>query len=630
MMRPATGFGIKTSFSALLFSALCLSCVAQAPPPPPDPSLAQPGTPSQTDVTTLKITTREVLLDVIAVDKFGQPVTRLKAADFKVTEEGQPQIVRRVDEHRPMPTPDLAKLTAPQGLPPNTFTNYTPLRNANASIVLLLDAMDSPIGAQMAMREQLVKYLKHMQPGPSVAIFQLDTEMRLIQGFTSDPKVLLAAAESKRDMPSLGRPTAAPRSYTADAQYRRALMQNLRSGMQMLGSYLSGYPGRKNLIWFTGRVPLTNTGMGFGYPFRDGLTVMDGVDGESEELTDVLTVSRVAVYPVDTLGLVAAVPEPMSGGPGARGMMNPRAQFNRGIPGFENHANMDQIAQETGGKAYYNTNDFTRVISDVINTGSSYYTVDYATTNTKWNGELRHIKITVDRPDVILQHKNGYYAYSLDKKEQSELTALEKRKEQAAVPKPAAEQQSAEADPETTPVDPGLGALIHHSASGGFGGAMALGAIPPTEIVFFARVDADTNQEKLGKGVPLPPENFLKPEWQHKPFRNYAISFSVDAHKIRLTRSQDGMRHGKVEFVAVVYAMDGEEVNSLINTASFDLSAAQYRKLIASGLPGKMEIAIPVKGNYFIRLGVHDVTGDQVGALEIPVDQIKVGPNAAR
>ena len=206
-----------------------------------------------------------------------------------------------------MTADEMNKLTSAPELPPNTFSNYTPVRNTNASIVLLLDAMDSPIDAQMAMRQQLINFLKHMQPGPPVAIFQLDTEMHLIQGFTSDPKVLLEAAESKRDMPTMAKPTAAPRSYGGDAVYRRALMDNLRSGMRMLGSYLAAYPGRKNLIWFTGRVPMTRTGMGFGNPFRDGMAVTGG-EGEASELTDVLTVSRIAVYPVDTYGLVARPP----------------------------------------------------------------------------------------------------------------------------------------------------------------------------------------------------------------------------------------------------------------------------------------------------------------------------------
>ena len=123
----------------------------------------------------------------------------------------------------------------------------------------------------------------------------------------------------------------------------------------------------------------------------------------------------------------------------------------------------------------------------------------------------------------------------------------------------------------------------------------------------------------------MPPGNFLKPEWQHKPFRTYSIYFNADSRRIRLTQTPEGLRHGQVEFVAVVYAADGQQVNSSLKTAAFDVNAAQYRKLITVGLQLKVEVAVPVKGNFFLRLGVHDVTSDQVGALEIPLDQVKLG-----
>ena len=454
-----TAFG-KRTFLAIAYFAFAICCAgqtqatqrAQAPQPQvgiaPGQTAAPVLTATPTGAPTLRVTAREVLVDVLVTNKEGQPVTDLKASDFSVTEQGAPQTIRRVDEHYPMPAADMNKLATTPALPPNTFSNYTPVRNTNAATVLLLDAMDSPINAQMVMRDQLIKYLKHMQPGPPIAIFQMDTEMRLIQGFTSDPKVLLAAAESKRDMPSMARPTAAPRTYTYDSLYRRTLSENLRSGMRMLGAYLSAYPGRKNLIWFTGRVPMTIMGLGFGSPFRDGLSVVGDPGDEASELTDVLTVNRVAVYPVDTLGLVApgsamnaGVPRP---GAMRGGMMAPGS-------GVENHQNLDLVAEQTGGKAYYNTNDFTRVITDVINTGSSYYTIAYATTNTKWIGEFRQIKVAVDKPDVHLQHKEGYYAYNLDAREQSGIAKIEQHRGDMAMAQAAETQdggQQASAAPD--------------------------------------------------------------------------------------------------------------------------------------------------------------------------------------
>ncbi len=595
---------------------------AQAPPVPAATPAGQSTAPAPASAPTIRVTAREVLLDVLVIDKNGQPVTGLNASDFSVAEEGEAQIIRRVNEHRAMDTEAMSKLTAAPELPPNTFTNFTPVRNTNASIVLLLDAMDSPVEAQMAMRQQLIDFLKHMQPGPPVAIFQLDTEMRLIQGFTSDPKVLLAAAESKRDMPSLAKPTAAPRSYAGDAVYRRTLMEILRDGMHDLGSYLAGYPGRKNLIWFTGRVPMTRTGMGFGYPFGDGMTVSDSED-ETHALTDVLTVSHVAVYPVDTRGLMV-MPRSMT----AASARNPGPMA---IPpmGYASHANMEVVARETGGKAYYDSNDFTRVIEDVIRTGSSYYTIAYATTNTKWNGELRRIAVTVDRPDVEVRHKEGYRAYSLDKREEKGIAAIEKRAADQAEQQASGEAEDNQAnegnsDAGAKTADAGLGETIHHAKTGGFQAAMALGAIPPTEIVFSARLEPDANIAKIEKNATMPPGNFLAPEWQHKPFRNYAIVYNADVHRARFTRTADGVRHGTLEFAAIAYFADGEMVNSILKTISLDVTPEQYRELLVSGMEVKQEIAVPAKGNFFLRLGVHDKEGDQVGALEIPVDQVRL------
>jgi hypothetical protein len=166
---------------------------------------------------------------------------------------------------------------------------------------------------------------------------------------------------------------------------------------------------------------------------------------------------------------------------------------------------------------------------------------------------------------------------------------------------------------------------MHHPAKGGFDASMALGAVPPTEIIFHASVAPDNQTAKLDKKAPLPPDNFLRPDFLGKPVRTYNLLLVADLHRIKLSRTSDGIRHGTVDFVSVVYGSSGEVVNSLLSTVSLDLNDGTYRKALLSGLPVKQQIAIPVKGNYFLRVGVHDIAGDQVGALEIPVDQIKLG-----
>jgi vancomycin resistance protein YoaR len=64
-------------------------------------------------------------------------------------------------------------------------------------------------------------------------------------------------------------------------------------------------------------------------------------------------------------------------------------------------------------------------------------------------------------------------------------------------------------------------------------------------------------------------------------------------------------------------------VNSLGSSETLDLSDTLYRHFQQSGLSMVQHIAIPVKGNYFLRLGIRDAADGYVGAMEIPVDQVK-------
>jgi len=581
--------------------------------------------PSQ-QVPTLSIATREVLLDVVVTDESGNPITGLTSADFAISEEGHPQRLSHLEEHHPMTAAELAPLKAAPALPPNTFTNFTPVVNSNASTVILLDALNAGVQTQMELRQQLIDCLKHLQPGTPVALFQVDTEMRLIQGFTTDPKALFEAASSKRDEPSLLRPIRGSRD-----EYRRVRTDILRAGFQMMGRYLAGFPGRKSLIWLTGAIPAPYLsdplGTSFGKSFKDDFTVLDA---SPNDLVDALTLSRVAVYPVD-----------------ARGLQTP-PQYqasNRGRPGpytnmrFESrqafqHMDLDNIADSTGGRAYYNTNGLKQVITAIINNGSNYYTLAYATDNTKWEGQFRRIKVKVGRPGLRVQHRQGYYAVDRTQAEQRLLAAMQRRKARGDNnPFPTDETATETFPAETAPAEaqsaPGVppattGALVQHP-KGGFEATMQLGAIPPTEVVFTASLAIDDKVQKLDRKAPLPQDNYLQADYKGKPFRTFIVQINADAHELRLTRTADGFHHGSVEFVTLVYDQTGTRVNSLISTAELNLSDAHYRQMLATGLPARQEIAVPVKGNYFLRVGVHDVASDHIGALEIPVDEVRPG-----
>jgi VWFA-related protein len=597
-------------------AALFLFCAQVEAPAQQDPPALQTRSQQPPPLT---ITSREVLLDVVVTDKEGHPVSGLPASGFTVTEEGEPQRLTHIEEHHPMDIEELARLKAAPALPPNTFTNYIPVENTNASTVILLDALNSRLQTQMELRQQLIDYLKHMQAGTPVAIFQIDTDMRLIQGFTSDPRMLMEAAASKRNMPSMRRPI-----QGTQEEYRYSRFDILQEGFQMMGRYLAGFPGRKNLIWLTGAVPQSQyvdlTGGSFGMPFRDDLAILGD---DPNNLTDALTLSRVAVYPIDARGLQTPPQFEAGNNKGPA----PNANLNFETAQASDHIALDMIAKATGGKAFYNTNGLKQALSGIVTNGSNYYTLAYATTNKTFDGRFRHINVAVDRPGLRVQHRQGYYAVDRAWQEKRLLAAKQKEKAQA-VSKPFEENDSASDDATQEPGAPSIpghtGALVKHP-KGGFEAAMQLGVAPPTEVILTASLAIDDTVVKLDRDAPLPTDNYLEADYKAKPFRNYTVQVQADARAFRLTRAADGLRQGLVEIVTIVFDQTGDRVNSLITRAALNLSDAQYRKLLAVGLPVRQQIAVPVKGNYFMRIGVHDVASDRIGALEIPVDEIRAG-----
>jgi VWFA-related protein len=574
---------------------------------------------SQQTPPVLTVTTHEVLLDVVVTDG-GHAVTGLRASDFTVMEDGKPQTIASLQEHSPMSTKMTALVGATPTLPPNTFTNFAPIENTNAYTVILLDALNTRLDDQMSVREALIKYLKTRQPGGQVAIFERDTKMHLVQGFTSDPRVLLAAAEGARNEPALLKMVRGTREE--NLVYR---LDDVMLGFQLLGRYLEAFPGRKNLIWFTGALPQSNAQGPMSDPFNDDFRVLEG---DPHALTAALTLSRVAVYPVDARALQVApqfeaasnrLPQP-----------NAMIHFDNG-QGFQ-HTNLDLIAEATGGRAFYSSNGLGSKIAEIENNGSSYYTLTYATTNKDWNGELRRVRIEMNQPRVKLQYRQGYYAVDRTKQEQAELDKLIKAQHANNVPSgdESAEQTQAKVSGKEEPANsapPPADAKNSATQKDAFNDAMLLGAVPAEEIIFNAHVSESEKVEQLSKDDTWPQDNYLAADWKYKPFHTYTVEFTADGKTLQLTKGADGLRHGRVVFVSIVYDQTAQNVNSMLTTTNLDLDEDQYKDFLEHGITARHEIAVPVKGSYFLRLGVHDRVNDRIGALEFAVDQVR--PQAA-
>ena len=568
---------------------------AQQPPvQTPVPALPQRGKP----VLTLHANARAVLLDVVVTDGHGHAVHNLKREDFRIEENGEVQTVASLEEHHP-PTPaDLAAQPQLPALGPNTFSNRRPPAGDGAYTVFLLDALDSPVTAQMYARDQLLSWVGSMPPGDQVAIFQLDTQLHLIQGFTSDPVVLRSAIKERSQPLMSAVPTGG--GYTTAA----IQMDFLTQAMQSIGAYLQTRPGRKNLVWFTAHIP--------SYAYDDG-TYVGGALHDSQgflfdytKATDALVLGEVSVYPIDTRGLQT---DPTFSA-ASRRAPGPDSSAEFATRQFYQHSDLDEVAEATGGKAFYNTNGIRQSINEIIDTGSSYYTLSYYPTSKKWDGSYRKLKVELDRQGVQLQYRRGYYA----------------QRETVGLPQP----NSTAPPPTRNPPDRYGRVQLTHSAAApdqrAFVAAMHLGAVDPGQVVFTAHVDVDPTVQKLSKAQPLPRDNHLDAKYKDKPFRKFKVFCRLDPTQFQLSTLPDGSHHGEIEIVTLVLDNEGVMINSLRTTVEMNLNDANYAKAMAGGVEMLTQAAVPEKGSYFLRVGIHDKTSGKSGALEFSTSDVKIGP----
>jgi len=565
--------------SALILSAISLCCPylsAQTPP-------AAPPTPP-----TVRVYSREVVVDINVTDAQGKPVHDLTQADFAVKEDGRPIYPRSFREHRsdqqdadaPSPAPALA---------PNTFANDGPPAAALPLDMLLLDATDTPIATQAVVRQRMANFVDKLAPGTRFAVFGLSPTgtLTLVQGFTSDRDLLKKALKShKLDLsitpledfgqdptdvaalpPATGAP--APRSTAAllaqsqqvdlnlECNHAAARAAYAESALTQIARFTSGMPGRKNLIWFTGA---------FSPRMRDKQGSLCYDSGPDMRLAvGLLDHSHVAVYPVDPRALDALA-------------RNDPTAYPVRISVFE-HETMDSIAEGTGGKAFYNTNDLAGAALQAIDAGSNYYALSYSPTYLNDDTRRHNINVAVDKPGLTLLYMTAYHAVP-----PGETTASSRQVDKA------------------TPLQ----------------SAMMRGTLEPSEILFHVGIGSGAATESA-----LLPNNAADPKVMKPPYRHLTLSYLIDLNGIQFDPSPDGNYHGQFEYAVNVYnSADGRLLNSSALAAKPSLPPAAYQSMLASGAKLRQEIDVPATGEYILRVGVHDLTSDRVGAIEIPTSAI--------
>ena len=622
---------------ALLLSFLPATALLPAQPPPaPAATAAQPPD-SSASIPTIHVTSRLVVLDVVVSDGHGRSIKGLKPSDFTLTEDGVLQKLSGFTELDATAEAPPAQ-TAHEPLRPDTFAVQPPIAGDLPKTVIVLGALSFANAPQA--RYDLKKFMKTAPPGIPIAIFEGDWKgIHLIQDFTTDPEVLQEAANSQRILPPIRVRPALPSDFPP-------LPGDRPPDARGLASYLASIPGRINLIWISdGGAPIGE----ITSEFPDVSNFLHDLNGA----TNVVHLSRIAVYPIDANGVT--VPsgnradfdlDPLFRNPITAPLVTTPGELGswalQGTGFFSSHGtsmtqdpgsvfgcvHLQALAASTGGRGFCNTNGYAQAISEVVETGSHYYTISYTPTNPDWNGAIRRIHIDIPR-DLLQAHE------SASEKLQDALDSMVEQPPRIEYRNSYRARSAPDAVPDA-PDSAQQRRLISYSPNGDSGtgrvapiqAAMALGAPAPDAIHFTIAATPSPKSEKLPPGASLPRGNYLAPGWRDQPYRDVQLHFSIDPKDFRFT-DNGGLHRDALELVAVLYRDDGAVVNTFSRKFSINVDGDGYNRILSAPLALDQNIAIPVEGNYYLRTAVHEIPTGRIGAIEIPTEWIKLAPPQA-
>jgi len=85
---------------------------------------------------------------------------------------------------------------------------------------------------------------------------------------------------------------------------------------------------------------------------------------------------------------------------------------------------MEALAQDTGGKPFFNTNDLSDAMKEAVNLGSHYYTLAYTPTNRKMDGRFRRIEVKGVNRSYKMAYRRGYYTEAAGIESETERNAV--------------------------------------------------------------------------------------------------------------------------------------------------------------------------------------------------------------
>jgi VWFA-related protein len=362
---------------------------------------------------TLKVDSDLVLTNVVVRDKkTGEVVRGLSASDFQIEENGKPQSIisfdfQSVDQAAPLNEATVnGKTTNTIMGSMNRTVTSAQLRN-HRLIVMFFDITSMQPEDLDRAQEAARNYLnRQMQPADLVAVVSLDQSLSLDQDFTASKQLLLNAVNSYSGTQGSGFQSGATSttnqvedttSFTPDEQeYNDVNTDRELFAFEDIAHSLAYINEKKSLLYFSGGIQ------------RDGIENQASLHAAINASVR----ANMSIYSVDARGLEAISPlgDASTGSLRGSGAYNGASLQNNLDSNFNTQEVMATLSSDTGGKAFFDSNDFSPAFQRIQQDTSAYYVIGFRSTDTLRDGRYRKLTIKINRPNVKLEYRPGYYA----------------------------------------------------------------------------------------------------------------------------------------------------------------------------------------------------------------------------
>jgi VWFA-related protein len=377
-------------------------------------SSAQPSQDQQPGLV-LKMNGELVLTNVVARDpKTGEVIQGLKQSDFSIYENGKQQQIETFDfESVDKATPlneatvsGLATGAAGNGTKAVAVAKPEELRNHRLIVMFFdLTSMQPEDLDRCVMSAQDFLRTK-MQPADLVALVSLGDTLNVDQDFTADKNALInevgvyngtegqgfalgATANSNQQEDTTA-------STPNEEEYNDINTDRELFALQAVSKSLEKIGEKKSLLYFSGGIQ------------------RDGIENQASLRAAINSAVRanLAIYSVDTRGLQAISPlgDASTGSLRGTGAYSGGALLNNMNNNFATQEVMASLSKDTGGKAFFDSNDFAPAFAQVERDTSAYYAIGFRSTNLLRDGKYRKLTVKINRPGVKLEYRPGYYA----------------------------------------------------------------------------------------------------------------------------------------------------------------------------------------------------------------------------